>query len=636
MNRFSQFIPSEYVPLDTNLLLKAGMYAEQNALEDLNKINKAIGTINAIPAKYSQDNKYLKSKLDQTKNNITSLISNSSEFTQPDFVGKINQEVYNFTNDPNIRQILVDNEHWNNVQKSRVSKPNPIYDKVFYNTIQKADNDYTSDNSLTDMTPIPMSSKPIDVNSQIINNINALKENKKGGNDFIREFSIATNMAITGKGELDPNRISNAVQLAIGNNPEIINQLELEFRAKHNLSFFDTIDLNKFNEYILKSVNDYTNTYKYLNTNNGYTNQFIDQYYESLEQAESTPTTESYITPTNDQTTLLSNESLIGDTDAYNKIESQLQGVTDPKVVDKIISQNPLVTNYPFFNTILKRIYLAFDDKGTSINTKLIDKNSESKDVSIRATDGSDYLVKLAKDQAKKIYAQSLANTYNSFSAVLNNEGFEGKKNKKGNYIEDIIYEQFTSKKVNVLDYKGDVIKEEIPKKDDLTFSGLSIGKNPGTFLYVDNKTKKEYYFEAPQQILNATVLIKEAGQARTKIGNYKIFNNQYYTMTDIDKTTISYDKNKRNLNYNNAQLSTFIAPIVSKEYYVNNFKKDTFFIFTKDGDEKKVNNSDEILSSDIIISAGFNGENFMEYTEFMKKQYNDSSKTIANIFSLK
>ena len=106
--------------------------------------------------------------------------------------------------------------------------------------------------------------------------------------------------------------------------------------------------------------------------------------------------------------------------------------------------------------------------------------------------------------------------------------------------------------------------------------------------------------------------------------------------MTDIDKTTISYDKNKRNLNYNNAQLSTFIAPIVSKEYYVNNFKKDTFFIFTKDGDEKKVNNSDEILSSDIIISAGFNGENFMEYTEFMKKQYNDSSKTIANIFSLK
>lgn len=103
MNRFSQFIPSEYVPLDTNLLLKAGMYAEQNALEDLNKINKAIGTINAIPAKYSQDNKYLKSKLDQTKNNITSLISNSSEFTQPDFVGKINQEVYNFTNDPNIR-----------------------------------------------------------------------------------------------------------------------------------------------------------------------------------------------------------------------------------------------------------------------------------------------------------------------------------------------------------------------------------------------------------------------------------------------------------------------------------------------------------------------------------------------------
>ena len=635
MNRFSQFIPSEYVPLDTNLLLKAGMYAEQNALEDLNKINKAIGTINAIPAKYSQDNKYLKSKLDQTKNNITSLISNSSEFTQPDFVGKINQEVYNFTNDPNIRQILVDNEHWDNVQKSRVSKPNPIYDKVFYNTIQKADNDYTSDNSLTDMTPIPMSSKPIDVNSQIINNINALKENKKGGNDFIREFSIATNMAITGKGELDPNRISNAVQLAIGNNPEIINQLELEFRAKHNLSFFDTIDLNKFNEYILKSVNDYTNTYKYLNTNNGYTNQFIDQYYESLEQAESTPTTESYITPTNDQTTLLSNESLIGDTDAYNKIESQLQGVTDPEVVDKIISQDPLVTN-PFLKTILKRIYLAFDDKGTSINTKLIDKNSESKDVSIRATDGSDYLVKLAKDQAKKIYAQSLANTYNSFSAVLNNEGFEGKKNKKGNYIEDIIYEQFTSKKVNVLDYKGDVIKEVIPKKDDLTFSGLSIGKNPGTFLYVDNQTKKEYYFEAPQQILNATVLIKEAGQARTKIGNYKIFNNQYYTMTDIDKTTISYDKNKRNLNYNNAQLSTFIAPIVSKEYYVNNFKKDTFFIFTKDGDEKKVNNSDEILSSDIIISAGFNGENFMEYTEFMKKQYNDSSKTIANIFSLK
>ena len=635
MNRFSQFIPSEYVPLDTNLLLKAGMYAEQNALEDLNKINKAIGTINAIPAKYSQDNKYLKSKLDQTKNNITSLISNSSEFTQPDFVGKINQEVYNFTNDPNIRQILVDNEHWNNVQKSRVSKPNPIYDKVFYNTIQKADNDYTSDNSLTDMTPIPMSSKPIDVNSQIINNINALKENKKGGNDFIREFSIATNMAITGKGELDPNRISNAVQLAIGNNPEIINQLELEFRAKHNLSFFDTIDLNKFNEYILKSVNDYTNTYKYLNTNNGYTNQFIDQYYESLEQAESTPTTESYITPTNDQTTLLSNESLIGDTDAYNKIESQLQGVTDPEVVDKIISQDPLVTN-PFLKTILKRIYLAFDDKGTSINTKLIDKNSESKDVSIRATDGSDYLVKLAKDQAKKIYAQSLANTYNSFSAVLNNEGFEGKKNKKGNYIEDIIYEQFTSKKVNVLDYKGDVIKEVIPKKDDLTFSGLSIGKNPGTFLYVDNQTKKEYYFEAPQQILNATVLIKEAGQARTKIGNYKIFNNQYYTMTDIDKTTISYDKNKRNLNYNNAQLSTFIAPIVSKEYYVNNFKKDTFFIFTKDGDEKKVNNSDEILSSDIIISAGFNGENFMEYTEFMKKQYNDASKTIANIFNLK
>ena len=106
--------------------------------------------------------------------------------------------------------------------------------------------------------------------------------------------------------------------------------------------------------------------------------------------------------------------------------------------------------------------------------------------------------------------------------------------------------------------------------------------------------------------------------------------------MTDIDKTTISYDKNKRNLNYNNAQLSTFIAPIVSKEYYVNNFKKDTFFIFTKDGDEKKVNNSDEILSSDIIISAGFNGENFMEYTEFMKKQYNDASKTIANIFNLK
>ena len=635
MNRFSQFIPSEYVPLDTNLLLKAGMYAEQNALEDLNKINKAIGTINAIPAKYSQDNKYLKSKLDQTKNNITSLISNSSEFTQPDFVGKINQEVYNFTNDPNIRQILVDNEHWDNVQKSRVSKPNPIYDKVFYNTIQKADNDYTSDNSLTDMTPIPMSSKPIDVNSQIINNINALKENKKGGNDFIREFSIATNMAITGKGELDPNRISNAVQLAIGNNPEIINQLELEFRAKHNLSFFDTIDPNKFNEYILKSVNDYTNTYKYLNTNNGYTDKFIDQYYKSLEQAESTPTTESYITPTNDQTTLLSNESLIGDTDAYNKIESQLQGVTDPEVVDKIISQDPLVTN-PFLKTILKRIYLAFDDKGTSINTKLIDKNSESKDVSIRATDGSDYLVKLAKDQAKKIYAQSLANTYNSFSAVLNNEGFEGKKNKKGNYIEDIIYEQFTSKKVNVLDYKGDVIKEVIPKKDDLTFSGLSIGKNPGTFLYVDNQTKKEYYFEAPQQILNATVLIKEAGQARTKIGNYKIFNNQYYTMTDIDKTTISYDKNKRNLNYNNAQLSTFIAPIVSKEYYVNNFKKDTFFIFTKDGDEKKVNNSDEILSSDIIISAGFNGENFMEYTEFMKKQYNDASKTIANIFNLK
>ena len=635
MNRFSQFIPSEYVPLDTNLLLKAGMYAEQNALEDLNKINNAVANLNAIPAKYTQDSEYLKSKLDQTRSNISGLISNSSEFTQPDFVGKINQEVYNFTNDPNIRQILVDNEHWDNVQKSRVSKPNPIYDKVFYNTIQKADNDYTSDNSLTDMTPIPMSSKPIDVNSQIINNINALKENKKGGNDFIREFSIATNMAITGKGELDPNRISNAVQLAIGNNPEIINQLELEFRAKHNLSFFDTIDLNKFNEYILKSVNDYTNTYKYLNTNNGYTNQFIDQYYESLEQAESTPTTESYITPTNDQTTLLSNESLIGDTDAYNKIESQLQGVTDPEVVDKIISQDPLVTN-PFLKTILKRIYLAFDDKGTSINTKLIDKNSESKDVSIRATDGSDYLVKLAKDQAKKIYAQSLANTYNSFSAVLNNEGFEGKKNKKGNYIEDIIYEQFTSKKVNVLDYKGDVIKEVIPKKDDLTFSGLSIGKNPGTFLYVDNQTKKEYYFEAPQQILNATVLIKEAGQARTKIGNYKIFNNQYYTMTDIDKTTISYDKNKRNLNYNNAQLSTFIAPIVSKEYYVNNFKKDTFFIFTKDGDEKKVNNSDEILSSDIIISAGFNGENFMEYTEFMKKQYNDSSKTIANIFSLK
>lgn len=637
MNRFSQFFPSEYVPLDTNLLLKAGVYAEENAKQDLNKINKAIGAINAIPAKYSQDNEYLRSRLDQTKNNITSLISNSSEFTQPDFVGKINQEVYNFTNDPNIRQVLVNNEHWDNVQKSRVSKPNGIYNKVLSTTIKQADDIYKSDNVLTDMTPIPMSSKPFDVNSEIIKNINALKENKIGGNDFIKEWSIATNMAITGKGEYNPKRISNAIQLAIGNNPEIINQLELEFRAENNLSFFDPIDSGEFNKYILRSVNDYTNTYKYLQTESGYTDQFIDEYFKNLKQEPNTPTTRSEITPTKNQSTTLSNESLIGDTEAYDKVESQLEGVTEPnavqKAIDNAISQSP-VPPTPFFSTIVKEIYNAFSNKGTSINTNLIDKDENSKTVSIKGTDGNDYGVDLTKDQAKKIYAQSLANTYNSFGAVLNNSEFEGKQDKQENYLEDIIYKQVAAGKTSVLNYKGEKITQ-IPKQTDLTFSGLSIGKNPGSFLYVDNN-KTEYYFQAPQQILDATLLIKDAGVARTKIGKHKIGNNQYYAITDIDKTTISINPNTKKINYNNATLSTFIAPIVTKEYYVNNFSKDEFLFFTKDGDAKEVNNSDEIQQDDIIIYVGDSGENFMDYTEFMINQYDIASKNIAKIFNLK
>lgn len=522
MNRFSQFIPSEYVPLDTNLLLKAGMYAEQNALEDLNKINNAIGNLNAIPAKYTQDSEYLKSKLDQTRSNISGLISNTSEFTQPDFVGKINQEVYNFTNDPNIRQILNDNQHWDDVQKSRVKNSNIMYDAVLSKDLENAKNTYSNTGTLTDMTQIPYSFKYYDRDQQFVQAIQALKDNKIKTNDGYTVTEIITNAYIN-KGSIDPTRLTNALNLVVQNNPELNKSLELDYRYQKGLGFLDPVDLNELNDFKEKTVLGYANTYFNLQTSQEIGD--LAKYATKLQMKQGMKEQER-------------GEELTYET----KTENDLIDESDAE--NELISDGTLPSLPGVSETIGTAIDMAVEGVnnifGTDFNTSPKPKTPESNFKKIMKTTN---LKNLSSEGQVLAYTRALKNTRNSGDPLLTIYTTEGNKeynyfNKK--HVKDIMLDNIIAEKMAIRNEKGEVLKkDDNGYPTDIKENFIFAGYNPikGYFKYVHDGTKENYYVETPQSFLSANEIIKNINNSRFRMGNRFIDignGKQVMTHTDI------------------------------------------------------------------------------------------------------
>ena len=592
MNRFSQFIPSEYVPLDTNLLLKAGMYAEQNALEDLNKINKAIGTINAIPAKYSQDNKYLKSKLDQTKNNITSLISNSSEFTQPDFVGKINQEVYNFTNDPNIRQILNDNQHWEDVQKSRVKNYNQMYDGVLAKDLQNTKNFYSETGKLTDMTQIPYSFKPFDTNKEFVKTIKALEDNKVKTDNGYTVAEVITN-AFINKDKIDPTRLTNALNLVLQNSPELNTSLELEYRYQNELGFLDPVDLNDLNKFKQAKVLNYANTYLKLQT----TQKMGDlaKYNAKLGIKEAWKNQPN-----------LTDEELTYET----KTDDNL--INEGDAVQELMGDGTLPSLPGVSETIGAGIDIAIEGFnnffGTNFNTSTKSKPPEHKFIKIMKNSNLKNLN--IKDQIL-VYTNALKNTRNSGFPLLNI--YTTERNKQYNYfnkkdIKDVMLDNIITGKVAIMDKKEvELKKDDKDYPTDIKENFIFAGYDPikGYLKYVHDGTKKTYYVQPPQSFTSANEIIKNINNSRYRIGNRFINignGKQIMTYTDVLENQIMND---------DVTLNTIVYDQVYSPSEFDNLdnKDDLYFkVYSKDGEELDVEYDKAPNDAKIVVTKDQSG----------------------------
>lgn len=572
MNRFSQFIPSEYVPLDTNLLLKAGMYAEQNALEDLNKINNAIGNLNAIPAKYTQDSEYLKSKLDQTRSNISGLISNTSEFTQPDFVGKINQEVYNFTNDPNIRQILNDNQHWDDVQKSRVKNPNSTYDAVLSKDLENAKNTYSNTGTLTDMTQIPYSFKHYDRDQQFVQAIKALGDNKIKTDDGYTVREVITNAYIN-KGSIDSTRLTNALNLVIQNNPELNKSLELDYRYQKGLGFLDPVDLNELNNFKENTILNYAGTY--LKLQNTEKMGDLPKYATKLQMKQSMKEQESegegeltYDTKTEDD--------LIDESDAENEL-----------ITSKIITPSSYTTSFGDKESPGETIEIELPTRNITIP-----KNSNLKN--------------LSKEDQISAYKRALKNTRNSGDPLLTI--YTTKGNKEYNYfnqkdVKDIMLDNIIAGKMAIRNEKGEVLKQgEKSYPTDIKKNFIFAGYNPikGYFKYVHGGTNKNYYVETPQSFLSANEIIKNINNSRFRIGNRFINvgnGKQVMTYTDILANDITNP---------NATLNTVVYDqVYTPSEFDNLDNKDNLLykVYSKEGEEINVDYNKAPNDAKIVVT---------------------------------
>ena len=574
MNRFSQFIPSEYVPLDTNLLLKAGMYAEQNALEDLNKINKAIGTINAIPAKYTQDSEYLKSKLDQTRSNISGLISNTSEFTQPDFVGKINQEVYNFTNDPNIRQILNDNQHWEDVQKSRVKNYNQMYDGVLAKDLQNTKNFYSETGKLTDMTQIPYSFKPFDTNKEFVETIKALEDNKVKTDSGYTVTEVITN-AFINKDKIDPTRLTNALNLVLQNSPELNTSLELEYRYQNELGFLDPVDLKKLNEFKQAKVLNYANTYLKLETTQELGD--LSKYYSKLQMKESMKNKEN---PSEKELTYetVSEDNFIDEDDAENELKGD---GTLPSFSNLEISEQ--------IEGVINMGLEGFDSLfGTDLSTPTKPKKIQESENVFKKTMQNSNLKDLSTEGQILVYKKALKNTRNSGHPLLTI--YTKEKNKQYDYFnkkenKEIILNNIVTGKVAIMDKKEvELKKDDKDYPTDIKENFIFAGYDPikGYLKYVHDGTKKIYYVQPPQSFTSANEIIKNINNSRYRIGNRFINignGKQIMTYTDVLKNQI---------NNEDVMLNTVVYDeVYSPSEFANLKNKDIllYHVYSKEGE---------------------------------------------------
>ena len=287
-NRFTKVTPVEYIPIDTNLLFKAGLYKDQQEKQDYDKIKKSYDFLANQKTNYETDFEYKNSAFNALREGLKETVKNTESFQSPLFKTDLNNKINSLYSDPTFWKGLQRTKRYEEDTKAMADPKNDIsynYSRLWENSVEKQSNLSTGDPSTNAMINHPRPSKVVNLNEVMLKDIGlitAVKRFSDDGSDVNKISSTfgngspwdpnpTTNSAMKiidpsdpeGKREIILGRKGLLAQSNLYNNPNAMRELVYEYKANEGLTFYDPIDPQKFEDFTNKKI---INTVSLLDT----------------------------------------------------------------------------------------------------------------------------------------------------------------------------------------------------------------------------------------------------------------------------------------------------------------------------------------------------------------------------------
>lgn len=265
-NRFTKATPVEYLPIDTSLMLKAGLAKDEQIQEGIDAAQKGVDALANMKSSYTTDHNYVNSYYDGVMSNLREKVKNTASFNDPNFKSNINQVINGAIKDPTLWNVNRRNQVYDSTVKAMQSNPkiSNSYKTVWGDSYTKQDQ--SGNPGGTGMINIPSPFEQHDINKVLGENQTLIKEEiRKTDDGFMKKENSTTYRGTvkmidpqTGK-EVDVpvGRHESLAMRNIFNDSQATNQLLYDFKASKRMTFDDDYDATEFKDYVINRVQGY-------------------------------------------------------------------------------------------------------------------------------------------------------------------------------------------------------------------------------------------------------------------------------------------------------------------------------------------------------------------------------------------
>jgi hypothetical protein len=265
-NRFTKVTPVEYLPIDTSLMLKAGLAKDEQVQEGINAAQKGVDALANMKSSYTTDHNYVNSYYDGVMTNLREKVKNTASFNDPNFKSNINQVINGAIKDPTLWNVNRRNQVYDATVKTMQSNPkiSNSYKTVWGNSYTKQDQ--LGNPGGTGMINIPSPFEQYDLNDVLLKGQSLINLETRSWDNGYRKGEQSGTIRNTVKIK-DPNT-GKETEVPIGrhelqaikninNDSEAMNQLLFDYKASRQLTFDDDYDAKDFTKYITDRINGY-------------------------------------------------------------------------------------------------------------------------------------------------------------------------------------------------------------------------------------------------------------------------------------------------------------------------------------------------------------------------------------------